>query len=190
MRRGFVPLDVHAAIEPIAAVLLIAAPWIFQFSDVNSAKIISIVVGVIMLLSGAMTRWRFAIVRVIPLRTHFMTDLLLGVVLIVSPFVFGFSGNGAATRFMIVARILELMTALATRWEPVGARDHKSSSSRMALRAEPKFRHQRLPEAHSVSEMSSGPSRRAIAIAQAAYYVPTAIAPFVSRRGFESITGP
>jgi hypothetical protein len=132
MRRGFVPLDVHAAIEPIAAIVLIAAPWIFRFSDVNSAKVVAIVVGVIMLLSGAMTRWRFAIVRVIPLRIHLMTDLLLGVVLIVSPFVFGFSGNGAPTRFTIIAGLLESMTALATRWAPVGGRDHESARSRMA----------------------------------------------------------
>jgi hypothetical protein len=132
MRRGFIPVDFHAAIEPIAAIVLIAAPWLFGFSDVNSAKIVSIVIGAIMLLSGAMTRWRFAIARVIPLRVHFMTDLLLGVVLIVSPFVFGFSGNGAATRFTVIAGVLELMTALATRWEPVDARDRKPSRSRMA----------------------------------------------------------
>jgi uncharacterized membrane protein HdeD (DUF308 family) len=134
MRRGFVPLDVHAAIEPIAAIVLIAAPWIFGFSDVNSAKVISIVIGVIMLLSGAMTRWRFAVVRVIPLRMHFMTDLLLGLVLILAPFIFGFSSNGAATRFTIIAGVLELMTALATRWEPVAAYDRgaQETSSGMA----------------------------------------------------------
>jgi hypothetical protein len=34
------------------------------------------------------------------------------------------------------------------------------------------------------------PTKRAIAWAQAAYYVPTSIAPLVSRRHFESITGP
>jgi len=118
MRRGLVPLDVHAAIEPIAATVLIAAPWIFRFSDVKAATVISIAVGVSMLLAGAMTRWRFAIVRVVPLRTHFIMDLLLGLVLIVAPFVFGFSGNGAATRFMIIAGALELMTALSTAWEP------------------------------------------------------------------------
>jgi hypothetical protein len=123
MRRGLVPLNVHAAIEPIVAIVLIAAPWIFGFSDVSSAKTISIVVGVIMLLSGAMTRWRLALVRVIPLRLHFMTDLLLGLVLIVAPFVFGFSGNGAATRFMIIAGALELVTALATQWDPTEAYD-------------------------------------------------------------------
>jgi SPW repeat len=50
-----------------------------------------------LLLSGVMTDWRLALVRMIPLRAGFTTDLVLGVVLIVSPFVFGFSGNGAAT---------------------------------------------------------------------------------------------
>jgi hypothetical protein len=33
-------------------------------------------------------------------------------------------------------------------------------------------------------------SARRISAAQAGYYLPTAIAPFVSRRGFEAITGP
>src|SRR5947209_19378994 len=118
MRRGLVPLDVHAAIEPIAATVLIAAPWIFRFSDVKAATVISIAVGASMLLAGAMTRWRFAIVRLIPLRTHLMTDLLLALILIAAPFVLGFSDNGAATRFTVIAGALELMAALATRWEP------------------------------------------------------------------------
>src|SRR5947207_15396360 len=102
MRRGLIPLDVHAAIEPIVAIVLIAAPWIFGFSDVNSAKVISIIVGAIMLLSGSMTRWRLSLLKLIPLRVHFMTDLVLGAFLIVSPFIFGFSSNGAATRFTII----------------------------------------------------------------------------------------
>jgi len=33
------------------------------------------------------------------------------------------------------------------------------------------------------------PTPRAVAAAQAAYYLPTSIAPFVSRHGFESVTG-
>ncbi|MFL5859993.1 MAG: SPW repeat protein [Solirubrobacteraceae bacterium] len=125
MRKGFIPVDVHAAIEPIIAIILIAAPWIFGFSDVHSATVISIIVGAVMLLSGAMTQWRLALVRVIPLRVHFMTDLVLGALLIVVPFIFGFSSNGAATRFMIIVGALELATALSTRWEPVADADSR-----------------------------------------------------------------
>lgn len=128
MRKGLIPLDVHAGIEPVIAIVLIAAPWIFGFSDVHSATVISIIVGAVMLLSGAMTQWRVALVRVIPLRMHFMTDLVLGALLILAPFIFGFSGNGAATRFMIIVGALEVATALSTRWEPVADRDSRRHS--------------------------------------------------------------
>ena len=121
MDRGPIPLNVHAALEPLIALVIIAAPWIFGFSDVDSAKAVCIVVGVVMLIAGSMTDWRLSLVRLIPLRMHLMTDLLLGAVLVLSPFVFGFSDKGGATRFTIIAGVLELMTALATRWDAVEA---------------------------------------------------------------------
>ncbi|MET0557365.1 MAG: SPW repeat protein [Solirubrobacterales bacterium] len=111
----------HAALEPLIAIVIIAAPWIFGFSDVDDAKVVCIVVGLVMLLSGAMTDWRLALVRVIPLRVHFLTDLLLGTVLIVSPFVLGYGDEGGATRFQVIAGALELLTALSTRWDPAEA---------------------------------------------------------------------
>ena len=102
-------------------VLIIAAPWLFGFSDVSDAKAICIVVGIVMLLAGAMTQWRLFLVKLIPLRMHFGTDLLIAAVLILTPFIFGFSDEGGATRFMIIAGALEAMTALSTRWDPAEA---------------------------------------------------------------------
>jgi uncharacterized membrane protein HdeD (DUF308 family) len=107
----------HAAIEPIAAAVLIASSWIFGFADNGTAQALTIVVGVVMLASGAMTDWRLSPVRLIPLTMHFMTDLLLGAVLILSPFIFGFSANGGASRFVVIFGAWELVTALCTRWE-------------------------------------------------------------------------
>jgi hypothetical protein len=123
MRRGPIPLNLHAALEPLIAIVIIAAPWIFGFSAVDDAKTVCIVVGVVMLLAGAMTDWRLSIARVIPLRIHRMTDLLLGAVLILSPFVLGFSDEGGATRFTVIAGVLEISTALATRWDPAEAEE-------------------------------------------------------------------
>jgi hypothetical protein len=121
MRKGPMPLNAHAALEPLIAIVIIAAPWIFGFSDANDAKTVCIAVGVIMLIAGSMTDWRLSIARVIPLRVHMMTDMLLGAVLILSPFVLGFSDNGAATRFTVIAGVLEILAALATRWDPAEA---------------------------------------------------------------------
>jgi hypothetical protein len=123
MRRGPIPLNVHAALEPLIAIVIIAAPWIFGFSDVDSAQTICVVIGAVMLIAGSMTDWRLSLVRLIPLRAHLMTDILLGAVLILSPFVLGFSDQGGATRFTVIAGVLEIVTALSTRWDPLEAAD-------------------------------------------------------------------
>jgi SPW repeat len=138
MPKGPLPLKAHAALEPLVAVLLIAAPWIFGFDDVGSATAVSVAVGALMLISGMSTRWRLSLVKLIPLRTHFRMDLVLGVVLIVAPFVFGDSDRGDATRFLVIMGILELVTALGTRWdlrEEVGSEQTASSGSGRASAA-------------------------------------------------------
>src|SRR4051812_36791497 len=117
MPHGPIPLRMHQAIEPIAGILLIAAPWIFGFSDVTSSTAVSIIAGVAVLLTGMTTRWRMSLVKLIPLRTHFRMDLALGMVLIVAPFVLGDVDRGDATRFLVIAGVLEMLTAVATNWD-------------------------------------------------------------------------
>jgi hypothetical protein len=135
MPHGPIPLRVHQTIEPIVGILLIAAPWIFGFNDVGSSTAVSIIAGVAVLLTGMTTRWRMSLVKLIPLRTHFRMDLALGMVLIVAPFVFGDADRGDATRFLVIAGILEMLTALGTNWdqrEEVAAvrRDRTSPAAR------------------------------------------------------------
>jgi hypothetical protein len=117
MDRGPIPLNLHAALEPLMAVLIIAAPWIFQFSATDSATAICILVGIAMLLVGSLTDWRMSLLRLIPLRLHLTGGLALGTILILSPLIFGFADEGGPTRFMVIAGVLELMTALMTRWD-------------------------------------------------------------------------
>ncbi|MFL5818832.1 MAG: SPW repeat protein [Conexibacter sp.] len=119
--------------EPLVAIVLIVAPWLFGFSDVKSATIVSVAVGVAMLVGGLMTRWRFSLVKVIPLKVHFYWDLLLGVILIAAPFVLGDSDRGDATRFLVIFGVLELLTALGTDWDereevlPADHRGHRAT---------------------------------------------------------------
>lgn len=121
MRRGLLPLNAHAMLEPLIGAVLIASPWIFGFSDVNDAKVVSIAVGVVILIAGALTDWRVSLARVIPLRVHLITDLALAAVLVLAPFVLGFADEGGATRFMVIAGVLEIAATLSTRWDPAEA---------------------------------------------------------------------
>jgi hypothetical protein len=118
MRKGPIPLAVHAMIEPVIALLLILAPFIFGFSDNDTATLVSIAAGVIVLLTGMTTRWSLSLVKLIPLDVHRMLDLGLGVLLILSPFVLGFSDESTPTIFLIVIGLGEIVAALATNWHP------------------------------------------------------------------------
>jgi hypothetical protein len=134
MDRGPIPLNAHAAMEPLIAAAIIAAPWIFGFSSVDDAKAVCIAVGVVMLIAGSLTDWRLSLARLIPIRAHMTTDIVLGALLILAPFVLGFSDEGGATRFLIVAGLLELTAALLTRWDPNEAAPLHTRESRTAAR--------------------------------------------------------
>src|SRR4051794_22167189 len=132
MDRGPISPNTHAAIEPFAALIVILSPWIFGYSATDDATTLAIVIGVAMLGTGLMTRWRYSIVDAISLRTHFAIDLVVSAVLILSPFVFGFSDAGGATRFFVIAGILEAITALSTRWNEAEVTARRRSDDRVA----------------------------------------------------------
>ncbi len=114
LRQGPIPLTLHAASEPFLVALLIAAPFIFGFSDQSAPTALSIVAGVVILVVAMSTKWRLSLVKVIPVEVHAMLDLVLGAFLIASPFIFGFSDVGSATAFFIVFGVLEILATIGT----------------------------------------------------------------------------
>jgi uncharacterized membrane protein HdeD (DUF308 family) len=118
-RNGPIPLKVHAMTDPVIGVLFIIAPFVLGF-DHNSAKTLSIVVGAIILIGAMSTRWRLSLVKLLSLRMHFWTDVLLGIVCIAAPFVLGFSDETAPLVWFLVMGVGELGAAFGTAWEPAG----------------------------------------------------------------------
>jgi len=81
-------------VEPIIGLIFILAPLDPRLRS-QLREDVSIVVGVMILLSGMSTRWRLSVVKLIPLRVQHMTDVLIGIVCLVAPFVLGFSDETA-----------------------------------------------------------------------------------------------
>ena len=104
-------------VEPLVGLLFILAPFILDF-DHSSARTLSIVIGAVIIVSGMTTRWRLSVAKLIPLRVHFMTDVLIGVVSIAAPFVLGFSDETAALAFFLIMGAGELAAAFGTAWAP------------------------------------------------------------------------
>jgi len=85
----------HGMLDYPVGIVLILAPWIFGFSDVGgAATAVPIVIGVLVLVQSVMTDYELSLVDVLPLRTHLAMDVVAGIVLALSPFVFGFSDEG------------------------------------------------------------------------------------------------
>jgi hypothetical protein len=85
----------HTVVGLIVGVVLIFAPNIFGFSDVGGAAVtIPRVIGILLLLSELMTNNGLSPVKLIPMKVHLMGDLLAGLLLALSPWLFGFSDQG------------------------------------------------------------------------------------------------
>jgi SPW repeat len=121
LRQGPISLTLHSMLEPVIAALLIAAPFLFGFSDDGAPTAVSIVIGLGVLVVGMSTRWRLSLVKAIPIPVHLTIDLIVGALLIAAPFLFGFSDDATATAFFLIAGVGEILATLATRWTPTNA---------------------------------------------------------------------
>ncbi|CAN5206287.1 SPW repeat protein [soil metagenome] len=116
LRQGPISLFLHGAIEYVAGVLLIAAPFLFGFAS-NAAVALSIVAGVVVIGVAASTEGPTSLIGSIPIPVHLLLDFALAAVLIAAPFLFGFSGESAPTAFFIVLGVLHLLVTIGTRFK-------------------------------------------------------------------------
>ena len=101
--------------------LLIAAPWLFDFAEGGAETWIPVVLGVAMIGLALMTDYEMGVARTISMRTHLMIDLVSGIFLAVSPWLFGFADYVYEPH--LILGILEIGAALTTRRDPVRGAD-------------------------------------------------------------------
>jgi hypothetical protein len=83
----------HGLEDYAVGALLIAAPWIFNFADGTAAQWVPVIVGVAILGLSMLTRYELGLYGLIPMPMHIMIDAGAAVLLIASPWLFGFSGR-------------------------------------------------------------------------------------------------
>ena len=113
-KQGPVPAFVHGIVEYLAAILLIAAPFLFDFSE-DAATAVSVILGVLILIIAASTEWKTGLIQSIPVVAHVMLDYVIAIFLIAAPFILGFDDDAA---FFIVLGVVLLLLTIATRFVP------------------------------------------------------------------------
>jgi hypothetical protein len=117
LRQGPISSFIHGAVEYAEGVLFIAAPFLLGF-DADAAKAVSIVVGVGILIVTASSDLPTGLAKAIPVVIHAVLDFVVAVVLVASPFLFGFSDESTPTAFFIALGVVHLLLTIGTRFLP------------------------------------------------------------------------
>jgi hypothetical protein len=110
----------HGYLDYIVGVLLIAAPWIFGFARDGAETWVPVVLGAGVIVYSLLTDYELGMSPTISMRTHLMLDLVGGVILAISPWLFGFADY--IWQPHLILGILEIGAALMTKQVPATER--------------------------------------------------------------------
>lgn len=124
----FIPTKVHGYLDYLMGALLIAAPWLFDFAAGGAETWVPVILGAGAILYSLMTDYELGVTKGISMRTHLMLDLMSGILLAASPWLFGFADYVWEPH--LILGLLEIGAALMTKREPThGPRtDHKTAT--------------------------------------------------------------
>ena len=93
-----------------------AAPWIFDFDRGGAETWVPVILGASAILYSLLTDYELGVWRRISMRTHLMLDLMSGILLAVSPWLFGFADYVWGPH--LILGLLEIGAALMTERTP------------------------------------------------------------------------
>jgi hypothetical protein len=109
------PWVVHEAIEYVAGVFFLLAPFIFDLQD-GPAFPVFVGVGVVILVVALLSKGPAGVLDVLPTAAHAALDYVLGFFLVLAPFIFGFSPQRPALTISMLLGVAHLVITLVTRF--------------------------------------------------------------------------
>ena len=115
------PWSLHQAIGYLAGILCILAPFLLGFADSAGPLSVFIGTGIALLALGVLGRGSAGVAQVLPAGVHVALTYLVGFLLLVAPFVFGFADQEAplATAVFIgLGLVVATLVAAVPEGEP------------------------------------------------------------------------
>jgi hypothetical protein len=112
----FLPAWFHAIADYAVGITLIAVAFIV--GGTGAAIATGVVVGAVVLLVSMLTRYPLGVAKVLPFTVHSAGDYLAAALLVLAPFVLGFTDtDGGLAAFYIVAGLAVLAVSLVTNYQ-------------------------------------------------------------------------
>jgi hypothetical protein len=116
----FIPTNVHGIADYVIGLLLVAAPWLLGFYAGGAESLVPIVLGIGVIGYSIFTDYEAGAIRTIPMRTHLGLDVAIGLLLALSPWLFGFAPIIVWPHVLV--GILVIVAGATTETEPVSGR--------------------------------------------------------------------
>lgn len=92
--KPFVPTAVYGVLNYLISLTLIASPWMFGLVNVSSAALLlPIYIGWLQLIMAIFSNNETGFIKQFPMRIHLTLDVIMGFILIVSPWLYTFSSK-------------------------------------------------------------------------------------------------
>lgn len=89
--KPFISTKLHSLFDYAGGIIIPASPWLFGFYQVGGAALfIPLVFGALQLIMVIFTKHEGGFIKVFPLQLHLLLDMIVGFLLIVSPFLYKF----------------------------------------------------------------------------------------------------
>lgn len=109
----FIPTKIHGCLDYLTGALLIAAPWLFGFADGGAAQWVPVLLGIGVFIYSPLTDYEWGVASIIPMPAHLGLDILNGIVLAASPWIFGFADTVFWPHLLL--GLFEIAAGLTTR---------------------------------------------------------------------------
>lgn len=111
MIHRFITPTYHGVLDYIAAFVLLVAPVFLKLETVSPfAYWLSVVTGILLVLYSLFTDYESSMSKVIPFKVHLLFDLSAGLIFLVWPFLFGFTGIAMLYYLVMGITIITVVT--------------------------------------------------------------------------------
>src|SRR5438309_653347 len=112
----FVPTRIHGVIDYATGLVLIAMPWLLGFATGGAAQWVPVVLGAGVIVYSMLTNYELGLVRTLPMPIHLVLDAGGGLLLAVSPWLFGFADRTWVAH--VAVGLFEIVMSVVTRVTP------------------------------------------------------------------------
>jgi hypothetical protein len=113
-KRHLLSRKAHGVIDYLVGFGLIASPRLWHFGDQNVMPGAAMLMGAMIVFYSVITDYELGLLKMIPFAGHLFFDLLIGIGLLCSPWIFQIKGN-VADLFFVAGAIQAAMVFLTRR---------------------------------------------------------------------------